>query len=44
LEKADGCKIGKNCFVGALSYVKNNFPKNSVLVGSPAKILKNSKI
>lgn len=41
---SDGCKIGENCFVGALSYVKNNFPKNSILVGSPAKILKNSKI
>ena len=30
---SDGCKIGENCFVGALSYVKNNFPKNSILVG-----------
>tara|TARA_Y100000996_G_scaffold314328_1_gene250522 strand:+ start:1461 stop:2399 length:939 start_codon:yes stop_codon:yes gene_type:complete len=41
---SDGCKIGENCFVGALSYVKNNFPKNSILIGSPAKILKDSKI
>jgi len=40
---SDGCKIGENCFVGALSYVKKNFPKNSILVGIPAKILKNKK-
>ena len=40
---SDGCKIGENCFVGTLSYVKNNFPKNSKLIGIPAKILKDPK-
>ena len=37
---SDGCKIGDNCFVGTLSFVKTDFPKNSVLAGSPAKFLR----
>ena len=37
---SDGCKIGDNCFVGASSFVKTDFPKNSVLAGSPAKFLR----
>lgn len=40
-----GCEIGDNCFVGTSSLVRSNFPKNSVIVGSPAKFLrKNPKI
>ena len=35
-----GCEIGDNCFVGTSSLVRSNFPKNSVIVGSPAKFLK----
>ena len=34
------CEIGDNSFVGTLSLVKTNFPKNSVIVGSPAKLLR----
>ena len=34
------CEIGDNSFVGTLSLVKRNFPKNSVIVGSPAKLLR----
>ena len=36
----NGCEIGDNCFIGTLSLVKSSFPKNSVIVGSPAKILR----
>jgi len=35
-----GCEIGDNCFVGTSSLVRSNFPKNSVIVGSPAKFLR----
>ena len=35
-----GCKIGDDCFVGTSSLVRSNFPKNSLIVGSPAKFLK----
>jgi len=35
-----GCEIGGNCFVGTSSLVRSNFPKNSVIVGSPAKFLR----
>ena len=35
-----GCELGDNCFVGTSSLVRKNFPKNSVIVGSPAKLLR----
>lgn len=35
-----GCEIGDNCFVGTSSLVRSNFPKDSVIVGSPAKFLR----
>ena len=36
----NGNEIGNNCLVGSLSLVKTNFPKNSIIVGSPARLLK----
>ena len=36
----NGNEIGDNCLVGSLSLVKTNFPKNSIIVGSPARLLK----
>lgn len=35
-----GCEIGDNCMVGTSSLVRSSFPKNSVIVGSPAKFLR----
>ena len=35
-----GCEIGDGCIVGTASLVKSNFPKNSVIVGSPGKLLR----
>lgn len=35
-----GIKLGDNCLVGSSSLVRKNFPKNSVLIGSPAHILR----
>ena len=35
-----GCEIGDNCIVGTSSLVRSNFSKNSVVVGSPAKLLR----
>jgi len=35
-----GCEIGNNCFVGISSVVRNNFPDNCVMVGTPAKLLR----
>lgn len=35
-----GAKIGKHCTIGANSVVKGYFPDYSVIVGSPAKIVK----
>lgn len=32
--------IGDNCFIGALTLVNKSFPANSIIVGSPAKLLK----
>lgn len=32
--------IGENCIIGANSVVTKSFPKNSVIVGSPAKVIK----
>ncbi len=39
-----GTTIGKNSVVGANSVVKGNFPDNSLIVGNPAKIVKNLEI
>jgi UDP-3-O-[3-hydroxymyristoyl] glucosamine N-acyltransferase len=38
-----GCQIGNNCFVGISSVVRNNFPDNCVVVGTPAKLLRKNK-
>jgi len=35
-----GVKLGDNCLVGSCSLVRKNFPKNSILVGSPARLLR----
>lgn len=35
-----GCIIGDDCFIGTSSLVRSNFPKNSVVIGSPAKLLR----
>ena len=32
-----GCEIGDDCLIGTSSLVRSNFPKNSVIIGSPAK-------
>ncbi len=38
----NGAKIGRNCIVGAGSVVTENkeFPDNSLIIGSPAKVLR----
>ncbi len=38
----DGAVIGENCIIGAMSFVKAGFiaPKNSMVVGMPAKIIR----
>ncbi|WP_198018166.1 acyltransferase [Hippea jasoniae] len=38
-----GVKLGKNCVVGANSVVTKSFESYSVIVGSPAKQIKNLK-
>ena len=35
-----GCIIGDDCFIGTSSLVRSNFPKNSIIIGSPAKLLR----
>jgi|TARA_B110000014_G_scaffold262360_1_gene256159 UDP-3-O-[3-hydroxymyristoyl] glucosamine N-acyltransferase len=35
-----GVQLGDNCLVGSSSLVRKNFPKNLILIGSPAKILR----
>lgn len=35
-----GTVLGKHCVVGSNSVVKGNFPDNCVIVGAPAKIIK----
>lgn len=37
-----GTTIGKNCIVGAFSYVDGNFPDNSIIRGVPARIIGNT--
>lgn len=39
-----GVSIGKNCIVGANSYVKNDLPDNVVAAGIPAKIIRENKM
>jgi UDP-3-O-[3-hydroxymyristoyl] glucosamine N-acyltransferase len=39
----NGYEIGDNSIVGASSLVRSNFPKNSVIVGSPAKFLRKTR-
>ena len=34
------CDIGDDCIIGTSSLVRSNFPKNSVIIGSPAKLLR----
>ncbi len=36
----DGAELGNGCVVGANSIVTKKFPNNSIIVGSPAKIIK----
>jgi carbonic anhydrase/acetyltransferase-like protein (isoleucine patch superfamily) len=38
----NGAKIGRNCIVGAGSVVTENkeFPDNSLIIGSPAKVVR----
>ena len=38
-----GVTIGDNCIIGANSIVMNDFPANSILVGTPAKKIANIK-
>ncbi|WFC28750.1 acyltransferase [Proteus mirabilis] len=35
-----GTKLGNNCIVGANSTIKGSFPDNSIIVGSPGRIIK----
>ena len=35
-----GCKIGRNCVIGAFSFVKKDIPDYCVVVGNPARIVK----
>ena len=35
-----GCKTGRNCVIGAFSFVKKDIPDYCVVVGNPARIVK----
>jgi len=35
--------IGKNCIIGANSYVRHDVPDNTVVYGTPAKVVENYK-
>lgn len=35
-----GTKLGRQCIVGANSFLKGNYPDYSVIAGSPAKVIK----
>ena len=39
----NGCEIGDDSIVGSSSLVRSNFPKNSTIIGSPAKLLRKTK-
>lgn len=39
-----GTTIGNNCIIGACTVVKGNIPDGSIVVGNPAKIIKNIDI
>jgi UDP-3-O-[3-hydroxymyristoyl] glucosamine N-acyltransferase len=39
----NGCEIGDNSIVGTSSLVRKNFPNNSVIVGTPAKLIRINK-
>lgn len=39
----EGLEIGKHCLIGMGSVVLNHVPENSVVVGNPAKFLRNVK-
>ncbi len=39
----NGCEIGDNSIVGTSSLVRNNFPSNSVIIGTPAKLVRTNK-
>ena len=39
----NGCQVGKNSIVGSSSLVRRNFPKNSVIIGSPARLLRKTR-
>ena len=35
-----GCKIGKNCVIGAYAFLKKDIPDYCVVVGNPARIIR----
>lgn len=37
-----GTSVGKNCIVGACAVVKGTVPDNSIVVGNPSRIIKNT--
>jgi len=39
----NGCEIGDDSIVGSSSLVRSNFPKNSIIIGSPAKLLRKTR-
>ena len=39
----NGCEIGDNSIVGTSSLVRNNFPSNSVIIGTPAKLVRTNR-
>lgn len=36
----NGCKIGRNCIIGAYTFLKKDIPDYCVVVGNPARIVK----
>ena len=40
LNKCEICEIGKYSFIGAGAVVVSDVPKNSVVVGNPARVIK----
>ncbi|WP_428324961.1 DapH/DapD/GlmU-related protein [Nitrosopumilus sp.] len=38
-----GCELGDNCIVGTSSLVRTNFSNNSVIVGSPGRLLRKNE-